>query len=134
MIVVLALVIAASQGVSEQCSVIIPHPGGSGYTHQPAPGYSVANARAPLAFPDGFDDVQSIVCRRDSLVFTDNDFRVVVDLGVPMNIGAEGVIGVLEIVEGQFRFRLIRGEYSEAQAVAVQAALNRGQRLIQPEE
>ena len=126
---VLALMIAAAQAVPEQCSVIIPHPSGSGFTHQPAAGYSVANATPPLALPAGFSDVQSVACARESLVITDNDFRVVLDLGVPMMIGAEGVIGSLEIIEGQFRFRLIRGEFSEAQSVVVQAALDRGQLL-----
>ena len=124
---VLALMIAGAQAVPEQCSVIIPHPGGSGFTHQPAPGYSVANATPPLALPSGFSDVQSIACARESLVITDNDFRVVLDLGVPMMIGAEGLIGSLEMSEGQFRFRLIRGVFSEAQAEVVQRALDRGQ-------
>ena len=127
--IVLALTLATAQTVPEQCSVIIPHPGGSGFTHQPAPGYSVANATPPLALPAGFSDVQSIACARQSLVITDNDFRVVLDLGVPMMIGAEGLIGSLEIAEGQFQFRLIRGELSEAQAAIVQVALDRGQLL-----
>jgi len=126
---VLAMMLAATQAVPEQCSVIVPHSSGSGFTHQPAPGYSVANATTPLALPAGFSDVQSVACARESLVITDNDFRVVLDLGVPMMIGAEGLIGSLEIVEGQFRFRLIRGEFSEAQAEVVQRALDRGQLL-----
>jgi hypothetical protein len=124
-----ALTLLMAQAVPEQCSVIIPHPGGSGVTYQPATGYSVANATPPLAMPQGFSDVQAIACARQTLAITDNDFRVVLDLGVPMMIGAEGLIGSLELAEGQFQFRLIRGTFSEAQAGTVQTALDLGQLL-----
>ncbi len=125
----LALVAALQ---AEQCSVIIPHPSGQGVTYQPVAGYSVQNSDLPLRFPPGFDGVQAIVCARPNLVISDNDFRVVVDLGVPMMIGARGVIGSLEISNGRMRFRVIQGELTAAEAEMVQQALDRGQAFVEP--
>ena len=131
-----ALVAAAllgAQSVPERCAVIVPHPGGTGFTHYPAPGYTVANAVPPLSLPEGLGAVEQIICGRETLAFTDNDFRVVFGLGVPMAIGAEDVLGLLEMVDGQFRFTLLQGELSSAQAAVVQAALERGQLLEEAE-
>lgn len=125
----LALTLLTAQAVPEQCSVIIRHPSGSGFTHQPVPGYSVANATPPLRLPDGYAEVETLVCARPTLVITDNDFRVVLELGVPMMIGAGGVFGSLEMVDGRFRFDLVKGELNSAQKETVQTALNRGQEL-----
>lgn len=123
---VFALALLAAPAASEQCSVIIPHPSGSGFTHQPAVGYSIVDATPPAALPQGFADVQTIACVRDALVITDNDLHIVLDLDVPVMIAAEGVVGSLEAPDGALAFRLIRGELSGPQAATVQAALDRG--------
>ena len=82
-----------------------------------------------LKLPSGFENANAVACARETLVITDNDFRVPLELGMPMYIGGDGAMGVLEIADGQFQFRLLRGELSEAQQAAVAAALDRGQLL-----
>jgi hypothetical protein len=82
-----------------------------------------------MRLPEGLTEVEALMCARSSLVLTDNDFRVVTGLRVPIFIDAEGVMGTLEIVDGRFRFDMIRGELSAAQQAVVQAALDRGQAL-----
>lgn len=124
-----AIALMGPQSVPEQCSVIIPHPSGSGFTHQPAPGYSVANATPPLRLPEGFENVQMLACARQDLVITDNDFRIVLEHEVPVMIAGAGVRGTLELVEGRFRFRVTGGALTPAQQGLVDAALDRGQRL-----
>ena len=126
---IFAVVMVTQQAVPKQCSVIIPHPGGSGFTHQPAPGYSVANATPPLRLPEGFENVIMLACARQNLVITDNDFRIVLEHDVPLMIAGAGVRGTLELVEGQVRFRVSGGALTAAQQDLVDAALERGQGL-----
>jgi len=126
---IVAIALMAPQAVQEQCSVIIQHPSGSGFTHQPAPGYSIANAMPPLRLPEGFENVKMLACARQDLVITDNDFRIVLEHQTPVMIGGGGVLGTLEMQDGRFRFRLSRGELTAAQQAVVEAALDRGQTL-----
>lgn len=123
------LVLAMLAAPAEQCAILMPHSSGSGFTYQPAPGFSVLAAVPPLQLPSGFDNAVGIGCGRETLVISDNDFGVVLDLKMPMYIGGGGVMGVLEMADGQFQFRLIRGVLSEEQKAMVQAALDRGQTL-----
>ncbi len=124
-----AMALLAPQAVQEECSVIIPHPSGSGFTYQLTPGYSVANATPPLRLPEGVKDVKLLACARDDLVLTDNDFRIVLEQQVPIMIRADGIVGTLEMQDGRFRFSLSEGELTAAQQAIVEEALDRGQRL-----
>ena len=125
----LAIAFLAPQAIEEDCSVIIPHPSGSGFTYQLTPGYSVANATPPLKLPEGFENVKLLACARADFVLTDNDFRIVLEQHVPIMIRADGVVGTLEMQDGRFRFSLSQGELTAAQQVVLEAALDRGQRL-----
>ena len=125
---VLSMLLATAEA-PERCSVIIPHPSGSGFTHQPVPGYSVAEAIPPLALPEGYPEALSILCARDSFFISDNDFRVVLDLGISMMVGGDDLFGTLEFVDGRFRFTALQGEATAEQQAMIQAAMNRGQQM-----
>jgi hypothetical protein len=83
----------------------------------------------PGAFgPDLPADVRGLQCGRTSIVPAEHDDEVLA-LGIPFYIvevtGTEsGRLGVIEISQGQFRYRLLEGKLSEAEAQAVTARLN----------
>jgi len=124
------LSLALAQTAPEMCSVIVPHPGGEGFTHYPVPGYKVEDAVPPLSLPEGHPDTVMIACVRDTLVPVDNDFRVLADLGVPMMLSDGSTTIRLEFVEGRFRYRVVSGEIPETRVPALEAALDRGQQHL----
>jgi hypothetical protein len=75
-----------------------------------------------LALPAG---AQAVVCYRDDIVPAASDDKVLA-LGVPLVIG-EMVrarrVGILEIADGRYRFRMLAGRLGAAEQAAVQARL-----------
>lgn len=75
-----------------------------------------------LALPAG---AQAVVCYRDDIVPAASDDKVLA-LGVPLVIG-ETVrahrVGILEIADGRYRFRMLAGRLGAAEQTAVQTRL-----------
>jgi hypothetical protein len=94
-----------------------------------APGLRVLEATARAApFKPGLPAGASIACGRSSVVPAPQDWKVL-DAGHVLYIveatGAEnGRIGALEISTGQFRYRLIQGQLTPAEAEQVMERLN----------
>ena len=128
------LSLALANTAPETCSVIVPHPSGQGFTHYPVLEYRVETAVPPLSLPDGHPDTVMLACVRDSLVPVDNDFRVLVDLGVPMMLSDGTATIGLDFVDGRFRYRVVKGDLPEALVPAVEAALDRGQQALADRE
>lgn len=98
---------------------------------EPVSGYTITDATTPLRLPDGYPDAVAILCERSTLTIGDNDYRVLVDLEMPLFVMSSGRTVVLEMVSGQFRLELADGALTEEEMVALQVALNRAQSLSQ---
>ncbi|MEA3045250.1 MAG: hypothetical protein QOH47_3088 [Sphingomonadales bacterium] len=93
-----------------------------------APGLRVleqtaASGRFQPAVPQG---VSSIMCSRTSLIPAPNDDEVLW-LGMPLfiaELGSPGRLGVLEINEGSYRFRMIEGRVRPEEQAQVDARLD----------
>jgi len=93
-----------------------------------APGLRVleqtaASGRFQPAVPQG---VSSIMCSRTSLIPAANDDEVLW-LGMPLYIaelGSPGRLGVLEINEGSYRFRMLEGRVRPEEQAQVDERLN----------
>ena len=74
------------------------------------------------SLPDG---TQAIVCVRNSIIPAAHDDKVLA-LGIPLIIAETGRphrLGVLEVNEGRYRYRLMEGSLPAADQAAVQARL-----------
>ncbi len=90
----------------------------------------------PGAFaPDRPDNARAVNCGRTSIVPAEHDDEVIM-LGFPFIIteasdSPDGRLGALEIVDGQYRFRMIQGAVTEAEARAINDRINVFQRRSQ---
>lgn len=91
------------------------------------PGYSVLTAVPPLAKPVGQDQVDAVICDRESIVIGPADYHVLTDLHVPFYIRNGARLAVLEVSGGQLRARFLRGQPTPAESQAMAAALDRAQ-------
>jgi len=117
--------------LTERCAVMVQSE--AGIRTDFVAGFAVIGATPPLQLPAGYDQAAAIMCDRSVLIISDDDYRVITDLAVPLYISSAGRTIVLEISNGQFRARTVRGELTETEIAAVQAALNRAQSMIQGE-
>jgi hypothetical protein len=75
----------------------------------------------------------SIGCGRSSIIPSPHDDEVLV-FGLPFYIidtSGDRRVGVLEISQGQYRYRMLEGEFSDAEESLVQARLNEFQDRLQ---
>lgn len=107
---------------TERCGVLIQD--GEVVRNQLLPGFSVREAELPVRLPMSLEGVQGVICGRDTLQLSDNDYRVVTDLAVPLYVTSGDRVIVLEISSGQFRARTVRGQLNEQETHQLQEALN----------
>lgn len=84
--------------------------------------------------PDIPEGTSGILCGRSSILPAAHDDEVIY-LGVPLFIaetGAPGRLGVLEIDQGRYRFRMIEGRLSADEQAAIDSLLDEFQRRIAP--
>jgi hypothetical protein len=92
----------------------------------------------PTAQPGRFaptlpDGVVAILCGRASIIPAENDDKVLA-LGIPFYIletGNPGRLGVLELVQGQFRFRMLAGMLRPEDQQPLQSRLSEFQSRLQ---
>ncbi|MEQ1617777.1 MAG: hypothetical protein ABL883_05485 [Terricaulis sp.] len=96
----------------------------------PTPGYTVLTAIPPLARPPGQARVDAIVCDRSGLFLGPADYRVLMDLAMPLYIRHDGRVAVLEAVEGRLQVRLLHGALREGESEALADALDRAEAAI----
>lgn len=96
----------------------------------PTPGYTVLTAIPPLARPAGPTRVDAIVCDRAGLYLGPVDYRVLMDLAMPLYIRHDGRVAVLESVEGRLQVRLLHGALREGESQALADAMDRAEAAI----
>ena len=79
--------------------------------------------------PDAPPKVKAVRCGRDVIVPQRNDYKVL-QAGYPFSIVAGDRVGVLELAEGNLRYRLLKGELTAAEIPAVTAFINASQRAM----
>ena len=90
-----------------------------------------AAGRFSTDIPEG---TAGIMCGRSSILPAAHDDEVIY-LGVPLFIaetGSPGRLGVLEIDQGRFRFRMLEGRLSAEEQTAMDGRLDEFQRRIAP--
>jgi hypothetical protein len=90
-----------------------------------------AAGRFSTNIPEG---TAGIMCGRSSIMPAAHDDEVIY-LGVPLFIaetGSPGRLGVLEIDQGRFRFRMLEGRLSAEEQAAMDGRLDEFQRRIAP--
>jgi hypothetical protein len=127
---VLFVATPAGAVADEHCVALVQDD--DGIQAREAPGFRVRGAD-PLVRPEGVGNVVALMCDREALVPDVGDFRVVTELSLPFNIRSGGRIIVLEISNGQLRVRFLRGELTEEERTALQAAMNEAQLILQRE-
>jgi len=114
------------QRVDETCGILVREDA-ERTSYIPVPGYSVIASPSPLAGPQGYDQVDAVLCDRLSLVISPYDYRVLTDLRVPFYIRAGIRLIVLEVEEGQLRVRFLRGEPTDEERAQLAVALDQAQ-------
>jgi hypothetical protein len=109
-----------------RCGALGPHGSSPGVTVMPDL-HVLAQTAAAGAFSPGLAPGSAIECGRSDFVPAENDWKVLA-AGYPLfivdaNPGADR-IGVLEISDGQVRYRAIHGQFTPDEATRVQARLN----------
>lgn len=92
---------------------------------------TAAAGRFSVALPDG---AAGILCARSNIMPAAHDDEVIV-LGVPLFIaetGSPGRLGVLEIDQGRYRFRMLEGRLSADEQAAMDGRLDEFQRRLAP--
>ncbi|MFT3723917.1 MAG: hypothetical protein QM773_10050 [Hyphomonadaceae bacterium] len=133
---IVAGVLAASGAYStamaqpaETCSVMVRVDGK--LRTEAVSGYVVSGAPTPLRLPDGYAAIVALSCERPKLAIGDNDYRVLIDLGVPLFVRSGDRIMSVEIVDGRLEIRFVRGALTQDEETDIQSALNRAQSLLQ---
>lgn len=128
----LVLALACPAIAAERCAVLFETTDGE-IEHAFLESLSVAELAQDQAFslpPDAPPKVRSIQCGRETLVPGDNDLKVL-RAGYPISIVANGRVGVLELVAGQLRFRMLSGDMTEPESILMQRTLNKAQDQLQ---
>ncbi|MEG3158228.1 hypothetical protein ACKVMH_10120 [Lysobacter zhanggongensis] len=115
----------------EKCAVLFETPSGE-IKQAFLPSLQVLSLAPDATFslpPDAPPNVKAVQCGRHSLGPSQHDYKVLA-AGYPFNIVADQRVGVLEIVKGQLRFRMLDGEMNESEIEHVQAFLNESQPLF----
>ena len=83
----------------------------------------------PFSAPDLPAGTSAIMCPRSSIVPAPNDWKVL-EAGYPLFITENRAppesrrVGVLEVSQGQVRFRFVRGELADGEEARIQARVN----------
>ncbi|HUG98943.1 MAG TPA: hypothetical protein VMQ83_07185 [Gammaproteobacteria bacterium] len=123
-----ALAAAATGNAAEWCAVLFETPG-SGIERKVLESFSVERLAPDQPFalpPDTPQGVKSIQCGREALVLGPNDHKPL-HAGYPLSIVVGGRVGVLEAVNGQLLFRMLKGKMTDQEAEQAGAALNAAQ-------
>jgi hypothetical protein len=83
---------------------------------------SALAARGPL--PAVPPTTEGILCRRDSIAPQEGDDGVITAYTVALYLVAGGRVGILEISNGQYRFRMIEGQATPEEKQLIQSRLN----------
>jgi len=127
-VLVTGMALYGAASAAERCSVIYETSDGS-LKHMVLPSLSVEGLARdePFRLPnDSPPNVKSVMCGRDSLVPGLNDYKVL-RAKLTMGVVADTRVAVLEMVNGQLRFRVIDGKMSPQEMERTQAVLNAGQ-------
>ncbi|MEP6342095.1 MAG: hypothetical protein ABJ275_02175 [Maricaulaceae bacterium] len=84
-----------------------------------------------FTLPNELRDVSSILCSREGLKLETADFLAVSAVNKPIMLTDDETIIVVEMVKGQFRLRIIKGEPSQEQINTAQSFMNEAQSIIQ---
>lgn len=92
---------------------------------EPVSGYVVTGAASPLRLPEGYTQIEALICDRASPIIGDDDYRVPFELKVPMYVNSDGIMVVIEWVSGSLRLRVVEGELTEDQWKDQRSAFDR---------
>jgi hypothetical protein len=67
---------------------------------------------------------EAVICARNSILPQASDWRVISELGIPFFIRSDERLGVLEMVDGRIRYRLVVGEMADAEVESLLPILN----------
>lgn len=94
------------------------------------PTFSIADRPGVLTRPDVAGELALVSCQRASIVPLPGDYRVLLDLGVPLTIIHGERVAVLELVEGRLNYRMISGAVLPGDVAPIQQTLNDAQTII----
>ena len=124
---------AASANAETLCGVMVNRGGTVHTLNLPALRVLVPTAQEGRFAPTLPDGVVAILCGRASILPAEHDDKVLA-LGIPFYIleaGNPGRLGVLEINQGQFRFRMMEGTLRPEEEQPLQGRLNEFQSRLQ---
>lgn len=124
---------AASANAETLCGVMVNRAGTVHNLNLPDLRVLVPTAQPGRFAPTLPDGVVAILCGRASIIPAANDDKVLA-LGIPFYIletGNPGRLGVLEINQGQFRFRMLEGTLRPEDEQPLQSRLNEFQSRLQ---
>ena len=113
------------------CRILIENENGE-FRHINAPTVDLSKG-ADFKLPDTLINASSIMCSRQNLETKVNDFLVVNSANKPLMLFGQEAKIVIEMVNGQFRMRVIEGNLEPEQINIAQNAMNEAQLIVQGE-
>ncbi len=114
-----------SPKVEDGCGVLAVNPKEVLRTdYRDVPGFKVLNGPFALSMPKVDGPFGAIGCRRDTIVPGPGDGRVLLILQRPLILMDANRMGVLQMQNGNYVYRALQGELSQAERDAVLARLN----------
>ena len=113
------------------CRALIEDENGE-FRHINAPTIDLSKG-TDFKLPDNLINASSIICDRPTLETKVNDFLVVSSGNKPIFLFGQEAKIVLEMVNGQFRMRVVEGNLGTEQINIAQNAMNEAQLIVQGE-
>jgi hypothetical protein len=116
---------AGAQATNESCAVIVPGESGTEETiHVPE---FIVTGTPSFRLPAGYENATAVICGRDELRIRDDDYRVLVEGGVPLFVISGDRMLIFQMENGQFYVEFEGGELSDDEGERIQSALDRAQ-------
>ena len=93
-------------------------------------GFGVMSAPSPMVLPSAFAGAEALVCRRDTLFMSDNDYRVLTELSIPFAFGDGDRVVWLYVRTMRFLMHMDDGELTPPERDQIERALARAQTIM----
>lgn len=111
--------------VQEACSVVVNNAAGEAVA-TPFPALQLGSVTASTGLPPlPASGVTMVRCERSQFGMGDQDWRVITDYRLPLLIVAPEAAAVLELQEGQFRLRMLKGGLTDEGAAVFRQVLDK---------
>ncbi|HYD88529.1 MAG TPA: hypothetical protein VEA80_13720 [Vitreimonas sp.] len=124
-----AMLTPTAAHAAEYCRAIISSPGSSTNIIE-LTDFSIMNGAGPVALPEGLANVAAILWRRETLVMSDRDYRVLTDLHLPFAFSDGDRVVWLYVENMRLLMHMDEGELSKDEQEQINGAIERAQAIM----